>query len=285
MLTRTYLKVARPKIVGIRPVPPLHFPKLRRYNSTNTQRNIGTATAATSTSAANAPPSFKFKFKFDTQIQDTRNSEIVQGRDKPSANRWSAHTMPSKQILEKLNQSVPNEGKNENIAAEQLSQTGNPGSSYQRPLIEEVQEPKQVEASTTTANTPSSAAKLDKEDKSSKKRRKRTIRPRKAIITLSPNAVSHLKQLLNQPTPQLLKVGTKNRGCSGTVYDLQYITEPGKYDEVVEQDGVKIVVDSKALFSVVGSEMDWVDDKLQSKFVFRNPNSKGTCGCGESFML
>ena len=285
MLTRTCLKVARPKIVGIHPVPPLHLPKLRRYNSTNTQRNIGTATTATSTGAANTLPSFKFKFKFDTQIQDSRNSEIVQGRDKPSANRWSAHTMPSKQVLEKLNQSVPNEGKNENIAAEQLSQTGNSGGSYQRPLIEEVQEPKQVEASTTTADAPSSAAKLDKEDKSSKKRRKRTIRPRKAIITLSPNAVSHLKQLLNQPTPQLLKVGTKNRGCSGTVYDLQYITEPGKYDEVVEQDGVKIVVDSKALFSVVGSEMDWVDDKLQSKFVFRNPNSKGTCGCGESFML
>lgn len=94
-----------------------------------------------------------------------------------------------------------------------------------------------------------------------------------------------MKALLDEPEPKLIRVGAKNRGCSGLTYDLQYITEPGKFDEVVEQDGVKIVIDSKALFSVVGSEMDWVDDKLASKFVFKNPNSKGTCGCGESFMV
>ena len=291
MLTRTYLKVARHGMVGVYPVALQHQPRLRRYNSTNTQRSIGTAAATTTTTTDTAtPPRFKFKFKFgspnggDTQTQGTRGSDMVQGRDKPSANRWAAHAMPSKQVLEKLNQSIPSEGKNENIAAKELSQAENP-SSFQRPLIEEVQEPKQVEASTIKSSTPATAASNNNNKNETKKRRKRTIRPRKAIITLSPNAVSHLKQLLNQPTPQLLKSGHENRGCSGTVYDLQYITEPGKYDEVVEQDGVKIVVDSKALFSVVGSEMDWVDDKLQSKFVFRDPNSKGTCGCGESFML
>ncbi|CAI4045646.1 hypothetical protein SKDZ_12G0300 [Saccharomyces kudriavzevii ZP591] len=117
------------------------------------------------------------------------------------------------------------------------------------------------------------------------KKRKRKLRPTKALITLSPKAIKHLRGLLAQPKPKLIRVSARNRGCSGLTYDLQYITEPGKFDELVEQDGVKIVIDSKALFSVIGSEMDWVDDKLASKFVFKNPNSKGTCGCGESFMV
>lgn len=83
----------------------------------------------------------------------------------------------------------------------------------------------------------------------------------------------------------MIRIGVRNRGCSGLTYNLEYISEPNKFDEVVEQDGVKVVIDSKALFSIVGSEMDWIDDKLSSRFVFKNPNSKGTCGCGESFMV
>ncbi|EDO15962.1 hypothetical protein Kpol_1044p22 [Vanderwaltozyma polyspora DSM 70294] len=133
-----------------------------------------------------------------------------------------------------------------------------------------------------------SASLVDSNETSSlqtKKKKKRFLRPRKALITLSPKAVTHLRALLDQPEPKLIRIGTRNRGCSGLTYDLQYIAEPEKYDEIVEQDGVKVVIDSKALFSVVGSEMDWVDDKLTSKFVFKNPNSKGTCGCGESFMV
>lgn len=68
-------------------------------------------------------------------------------------------------------------------------------------------------------------------------------------------------------------------------YHLEYVDAPGKFDEEVIQDGVKVLIDSKALFSIIGSEMDWVDDKLASRFVFHNPNSKGQCGCGESFMV
>lgn len=68
-------------------------------------------------------------------------------------------------------------------------------------------------------------------------------------------------------------------------YHLEYVDKPEKFDEIVEQDDIKVVIDSKALFSIIGSEMDWVDNKLSSKFVFKNPNSKGTCGCGESFMV
>lgn len=121
-------------------------------------------------------------------------------------------------------------------------------------------------------------------DKTTKKPR-RKLRPRMALITLTPNAISHLRGLLDQPEPQLIRIGVRNRGCSGLTYHLEYVTEPGKFDEYVEQDGVKVFIDSKALFSIVGSEMDWIDDKLSSRFIFRNPNSKGTCGCGESFMV
>ncbi|KAM9892277.1 hypothetical protein OXX79_010131 [Metschnikowia pulcherrima] len=117
------------------------------------------------------------------------------------------------------------------------------------------------------------------------KKPRRQLKPRKALITLTPNALENLRGLLDQPEPQLIRIGVKNRGCSGLTYHLEYVTEPGKFDEIVEQDGVKVVIDSKALFSIVGSEMDWIDDKLSSRFIFRNPNSKGTCGCGESFMV
>ncbi len=115
--------------------------------------------------------------------------------------------------------------------------------------------------------------------------RRRKLRPLKAVLTLTPNAVEHLKRLMNLPEPKMIRVSVKNRGCSGLTYHLEYVSGPEKFDEEVSQDGVKILVDSKALFSVIGSQMDWVDNKLQSKFVFKNPNSKGSCGCGESFMV
>ncbi|KAL6454184.1 ISA1 Iron-sulfur assembly protein 1 [Candida maltosa Xu316] len=116
-------------------------------------------------------------------------------------------------------------------------------------------------------------------------KKKRVLRPRKALITLTSSAVEHLQGLLDQPEPKLIRIGVRNRGCSGLTYNLEYVDKPGKFDELIEQDGVKVLIDSKALFSIVGSEMDWLDDKLSSRFIFKNPNSKGTCGCGESFMV
>ena len=115
--------------------------------------------------------------------------------------------------------------------------------------------------------------------------------------------MDHLRQLLNQPDPKFIRIGVKNRGCSGLAYHLEYVDKPGSFDEAVEQDGVKVLVDSKALFSIIGSEMDWAEDKLSSRFVFRNPNistscpsripleslltilAEEQCGCGESFMV
>jgi iron-sulfur cluster assembly accessory protein len=91
-------------------------------------------------------------------------------------------------------------------------------------------------------------------------------------MNLTPTAVAHMRRLLSQPDPRLIRVGVKNRGCSGLAYHLEYVEKPGMFDEVVEQDGVKVLIDSKALFSIIGSEMDWVSDKLNERFVFRNPN-------------
>ncbi|PFH62426.1 hypothetical protein XA68_13652 [Ophiocordyceps unilateralis] len=111
------------------------------------------------------------------------------------------------------------------------------------------------------------------------------LRPRKAAMRLTPAAVERLRILLDQPEPKLIKVGVRNRGCSGLAYHLEYVDKPGAFDETVEQDGVMVLIDSKALFSIIGSEMDWAEDKLNQRFVFRNPNIKEQCGCGESFMV
>lgn len=98
------------------------------------------------------------------------------------------------------------------------------------------------------------------------------LRARKAAMKLTPGAVNQLRAMLDQPEPKLIKVGVRNRGCSGLAYHLEYVEKPGMFDEEVEQDGVKVLVDSKALFSIIGSEMDWVEDKLNQRFVFKNPN-------------
>ena len=98
------------------------------------------------------------------------------------------------------------------------------------------------------------------------------LRPRKAAMSLSSTAVQHLRALLELPDPKMIRVGVKNRGCSGLAYHLEYVDQAGKFDEAVEQDGVRVLIDSKALFSIIGSEMDWIEDKLSARFIFKNPN-------------
>ncbi|KAF2622656.1 hypothetical protein BU25DRAFT_415148 [Macroventuria anomochaeta] len=109
--------------------------------------------------------------------------------------------------------------------------------------------------------------------------------PRKATIKISQSAVGHLRDLLNQPEPKLIRIGTKAKGCSGLAYHLEYVDKPSKLDEQVEQDGVKVLIDNKALLNIIGSEMDWLDDKLNQRFIFKNPNMTEQCGCGESFSV
>ena len=79
----------------------------------------------------------------------------------------------------------------------------------------------------------------------------------------SPTAVERLRTLSKSPAPQLIRVGVRNKGCAGMSYHLEYVDKPGRFDEVVEQDGVKVLIDSKALFSIIGSEMDWKEDALR----------------------
>lgn len=107
----------------------------------------------------------------------------------------------------------------------------------------------------------------------------------KAPITITDAAAARMKELMAQrgkPTAAI-KVGVKSRGCSGLSYTIEYADEVGKYDEIVEEKGVKVLIDPKAIMFVIGTEMDFIDEKLKSGFVFNNPNEKGRCGCGESF--
>jgi iron-sulfur cluster assembly accessory protein len=102
--------------------------------------------------------------------------------------------------------------------------------------------------------------------------RKYNFGKRKAVMKLSQSAVSHLRELLEQPEPKLIRIGTKAKGCSGLAYHLEYVDKPSPLDEQVEQDGVRVLIDNKALLNIIGSEMDWLEDKLNQRFVFKNPN-------------
>jgi iron-sulfur cluster assembly protein len=114
---------------------------------------------------------------------------------------------------------------------------------------------------------------------------KRPVRARPAAITVTPAALERVRQLLDKRgKPSVgVRVGVRSRGCSGLSYTLEYADAKGPADETVEVDGVTILIDPKASMFIFGTEMDFVVDKLQSGFVFRNPNEKGRCGCGESF--
>ncbi|XP_002155514.1 iron-sulfur cluster assembly 1 homolog, mitochondrial isoform X1 [Hydra vulgaris] len=113
-----------------------------------------------------------------------------------------------------------------------------------------------------------------------------SFKSRKAAITLTSSAVQRVKELLKEkPSSVGLRIGVRERGCNGLSYTLEYATEKNKFDEVVKQDDVQIMIDSKALMSLIGTEMDYSQNLLASEFVFNNPNIKGTCGCGESFHI
>ncbi|XP_067824270.1 iron-sulfur cluster assembly 1 homolog, mitochondrial-like [Heptranchias perlo] len=110
--------------------------------------------------------------------------------------------------------------------------------------------------------------------------------PTRAALLLTSSAVSRIKNLLqHRPECIGLKVGVRSRGCSGLSYVIEYATEKGKFDEEVNQDGVRVFIDQKAQLTLLGTEMDFIETKLSSEFVFNNPNIKGTCGCGESFTV
>jgi iron-sulfur cluster assembly protein len=104
-------------------------------------------------------------------------------------------------------------------------------------------------------------------------------------MTLTDAAAERIRALLaKRGKPAVgIRVGVRSRGCSGLTYTLEYADEKGKLDEMVQDKGVTVLIDPKATMFIIGTEMDYVEDKLQSGFTFRNPNEKGRCGCGESF--
>lgn len=109
----------------------------------------------------------------------------------------------------------------------------------------------------------------------------------KAVLNITDAAAARIKTLMDQrETPAKgIKIGIRSRGCSGLSYTLEYCDTPEKYDETVEEKGVVVFVDAKAVMFLVGTEMDYVEEKLESGFRFNNPNEKARCGCGESFTV
>lgn len=106
-----------------------------------------------------------------------------------------------------------------------------------------------------------------------------------ALLTITTAAAERIKTLLEgrgKPTYGI-RIGVRSKGCTGLSYTLEFADEMGPYDDVVEAHGVKVLIDPKAVMFILGSQMDYVQDKLSAGFVFENPNEKGRCGCGESF--
>ena len=115
----------------------------------------------------------------------------------------------------------------------------------------------------------------------------RAPRPRPKVMTLSEAAAERIRSLIAGAGKPIagLRVGVRNGGCAGMSYTMDYAESVDPLDEVVEDKGVKILIDPKAVLFLLGTEMDWKSDKLQSGFVFNNPNQVGACGCGESVSL
>jgi len=111
--------------------------------------------------------------------------------------------------------------------------------------------------------------------------------PRPQMLTLTEAAASQVKKLIADSDSPVagLRVGVSSKGCSGLSYVFEYAEEKKKLEEQVDSMGVKIFIDPAAIMFIMGSEMDYKVDRLQSGFVFNNPNAKNVCGCGESFSV
>ena len=106
-----------------------------------------------------------------------------------------------------------------------------------------------------------------------------------APMTITETAAARVRAMLDgrgKPSAGV-RIGVRSKGCSGLSYTLEFADEITPFDEVLEDKGVTILIDPKATMFILGTEMDWAEEQMQSGFVFRNPNEKGRCGCGESF--
>ena len=112
-------------------------------------------------------------------------------------------------------------------------------------------------------------------------------RPRPQVMKLTDAAAARIKDVMAKAEGSItgVRVGVKNGGCAGMAYTMEYATDIGPHDEIVEDKGVRILIDPKAVMFLLGTEMDFKTDKLATQFVFNNPNQTSACGCGESVQL
>ena len=113
----------------------------------------------------------------------------------------------------------------------------------------------------------------------------RARRPRPAVVTLTEAAAERVRALTEAGGHKALRVGLKNAGCAGQEYTFAYADEIGPMDEVVEDKGVTILIEPRAVLFLIGTEIDYETTRLASKFVFNNPNQTDACGCGESVTI
>src|SRR2546423_4895357 len=112
-------------------------------------------------------------------------------------------------------------------------------------------------------------------------------RERPKAIKLSQSAAARIREIMADTDGKVqgVRVGVTNGGCAGMSYTMDYAESPQAFEEVVEDQGVKVFIDPKAIMFLIGTEMDFVRDKLAARFVFNNPNQTAACGCGESVTL
>jgi len=114
-----------------------------------------------------------------------------------------------------------------------------------------------------------------------------TARPRPQVMRLTDAAAARVRELTTRADSEIigLRVGVKNGGCAGMSYTVEYAHDIKPTDEVVDDKGVRILIDPKAVLFLLGTEMDYKVDRMSATFVFNNPNQTGACGCGESVQL
>ena len=114
-----------------------------------------------------------------------------------------------------------------------------------------------------------------------------TIRPRPQVMKLTPAAANRVRDIMARSEKPVagLRIGVKNGGCAGMEYTMEWAAEKGALDEVIDDQGVTVFIDPKAVLFLLGTEMDYKTEKLKAGFVFNNPNQTSACGCGECVQL
>ena len=105
------------------------------------------------------------------------------------------------------------------------------------------------------------------------------------MISVTPRAIARLENLINNSRAKAIKIGVENGGCAGMAYTMDYVTDLDNQGEIIEINDITIVIDNSAILFLLGTELDYEETKINSGFVFNNPNQTDACGCGESVTL